>query len=598
MNTVTGLSKPDASGSKLVTQVGLIVVHGIGEQGRFEHLDRHVRGIIQGIRRAGARVSVEIMGSSAASFQAVQDTWQAGPYPAIRLIVRRPNCKCDLHINVHEVWWADVNERYSVMKQVRFWIWGLSIWSYPRRFRIKLPTAESMFPPRDENPKRKAFAVRARLFGIGCFFLMSSLTVGIGSVLLKRLLNLEPFDVVKTFANYISSVKLYNQPHRGGSGFSGSGADFLDTLGEPPRTSIRRRMIRTIADVALRNYDRWYILAHSQGSVVAFNALMEPAFGWTGYLDERRWLRLVAQGMAGVATTEPANMDASVPARALWAKSRAFVKRPMVFGKFHGLLTYGNPMEKFAAIWPASVPVCREAAFKPNTVWLNAYDPLDAVSGVMRSWPTADPAYCPRPQTVGYAAGSVLLWGHLKYLDCPDYAGTRLPAPNKLRLADGVARWLIDDDASAITKASGEKFFQIDSIRASTRRFSAWLQWLAFFAGATVLAAAIVPPVLSIIAKASILTMPSWLQADIRECLIWHWLHAAAKMSLFQRAAILVVLVAIATLVVGITFNIRSLLAPAMKEQCPIKFTGIESPKEAASVASRCGQPSEGPPRC
>ena len=55
-------------------------------------------------------------------------------------------------------------------------------------------------------------------------------------------------------------------------------------------------MIRTIADTALLNYDRWYVMAHSLGSVVAFNGLMETSYAWPGYLDRGRWADLVQNG--------------------------------------------------------------------------------------------------------------------------------------------------------------------------------------------------------------------------------------------------------------------------------------------------------------
>ena len=58
-------------------------------------------------------------------------------------------------------------------------------------------------------------------------------------------------------------------------------------------------MIRAIADVACNRYHRWYVLAHSQGTVVAFNGLMETAYAWPGYLDEDRWDRLKQARMAG-----------------------------------------------------------------------------------------------------------------------------------------------------------------------------------------------------------------------------------------------------------------------------------------------------------
>jgi hypothetical protein len=51
-------------------------------------------------------------------------------------------------------------------------------------------------------------------------------------------------------------------------------------------------MVRALVDVATANYDRWYILAHSLGTVVAFNGLMTHAHSFPNYLDERRWRRL------------------------------------------------------------------------------------------------------------------------------------------------------------------------------------------------------------------------------------------------------------------------------------------------------------------
>src|SRR5262249_54001204 len=116
-------------------------------------------------------------------------------------------------------------------------------------------------------------------------FLLSSFSVTLAVFLLKRL-NFGVWSPVNTFVNYLSAVRLYTQNRRSGGGP-------LDGLREPPRFTIRRRMVRAIVDVACSNYDRWYILAHSLGSVVAFNGLMTHAHSLPNYLDERRWRRLV-----------------------------------------------------------------------------------------------------------------------------------------------------------------------------------------------------------------------------------------------------------------------------------------------------------------
>lgn len=117
------------------------------------------------------------------------------------------------------------------------------------------------------------------------------------SFVLNRLFNLRHPALLRVPANYISAVKLYSQRRRFGPELIPEDEEFIDTVGEPPRVSIRHRMICAIADVAGNahtagnRYPRWYILAHSQGTVVAFNGLMETAYAWPGYLDERRWKR-------------------------------------------------------------------------------------------------------------------------------------------------------------------------------------------------------------------------------------------------------------------------------------------------------------------
>ena len=463
-----------------VQSVGVVVVHGIGEQGRFEHMDSQIRGLVQALRaRPGATVTIEINGSETAAFHATQSTWTTGPGGAIRIWLREAASTVCIH--VHEVWWADVNETYSVLKQVRFWFWGLAVWFYPAHSVGSVPTGGSVFPPRPGAGNNEQLIGRIQLFGVGCFFLLTSVTIGFVTILAKRLFNFSAPPLLRVFANYLSSVKLYVQRRR-------AGGDFLDAIGDPPRTSVRRRMIRTLADVACQNYERWYVLAHSQGAVVAFNGLMEPAFGWPGYLDKAGLDRLVAKGFAG-----PAAPGFQVPAQAgmvppwpVWAVPGSVVYRRRVFSRFRGLLTYGAPIEKFAAIWPARVPVCREPGFQPGARWLNVYDPIDPVSGVMRSWPTGAPDNLPPPETFGYKAHPLLLYGHIKYLTRP--AGPLYAAAPTL--ADGVAEWLVSDNPSLI--GTGSRFFAPTSTTARNRRVAAIGWYLLAFALAALLVGLVV----------------------------------------------------------------------------------------------------------
>ena len=203
-------------------------------------------------------------------------------------------------------------------------------------------------------------------------------------------------------------------------------------------------MIRTIAKVALANYDRWYIIAHSQGTVAAFNGLMETPYAWPGYFTREEWEEMRASGLCGDGIVPPLP-NPTMPRRPVWAGPDEVAYRARIFGRFRGLLTLGSPLEKFAAIWPARVPISRLPAFRENTVWINVLDPLDPVSGLLRAYRGHPTALCPPPQDVGYAAASILLLAHLRYL-------TRTA---RGYLSDGIVHWLLTGDSRHVTTGLG-----------------------------------------------------------------------------------------------------------------------------------------------
>jgi hypothetical protein len=57
-------------------RIGIIFVHGIGEQRRFEHLEAQLRPLIDAMRRRSSdlRMTIEIAGASASMLHADQDT--------------------------------------------------------------------------------------------------------------------------------------------------------------------------------------------------------------------------------------------------------------------------------------------------------------------------------------------------------------------------------------------------------------------------------------------------------------------------------------------------------------------------------------------
>jgi hypothetical protein len=475
-------------------RVGVVVVHGIGEQRRFEHIDGQVREIIAALEaQKDRRVTCEIVSAPDSAFHATSDSW-AGRSP-VRVYVHEADGS-QTQIEFHEVWWADINEPYSLMKQVRFWIWCLSVWLYPGKHASALSGASRVTPPVVAHPRLVEAWIRLRLFGVGFVAVLAAASIGLISFLAERILKLQPPAIIRTFVNYVAGVKLYNQQHRWGPGFSRKPLDFLDTMGEPPRVSIRRRMIRVLLGMAQANYDRWYVLAHSLGSLVAFNGLMETAYAWPGYLDSAAWSSATSSSppFAGPPATPPLFAPHSVatsPPRPVWVQDHDVIYRSRIFERLRGVLTFGSPLEKFAAIWPARVPISEEEAFRLRTEWINVYDPTDPVSGVLKSYNAANTNCCPTLRNYGFAAGSLLLLSHLRYL--------RATRKND-GLSDALAHWLLTDSSAKM--GQGADWFTPGSPRHHRRSMLAWLTWILAVILLLILGAITWPPVASVARKA------------------------------------------------------------------------------------------------
>jgi hypothetical protein len=469
-------------------RIGIIFVHGIGEQRRFEHLEAQLRPLIDAMRRRSSdlRMTIEIVGASASMLHADQDTWAAGTTAPVRAILR--DRSGEKHLYFHEVWWADVNEPYTFAKEWRFWAWGLAVWNVPNKLRSTLRGASAMIRPRFPHglTRRDELVARLKLFSVSNVFLMGAFTVGLAVYLARRLLGYSAPNVVRVFVNYLSAVKLYSQTERSDGGF-------LDAYRAPPRVSIRRRMIRTMVDVAAANYDRWYVFAHSLGSVVAFNGLMENSHALANYLDEERYKRLYGK-LVGPAQAQHVLGDTGdmVPPRPMWLADHDVVYREKVLENFRGLLTYGSPLDKFATIWPARVPInVREKFFRPDAEWINVYDPTDPVGASLEAFggPGAPlPTSVLQPQNYGYRAHWLLLFSHLCYL--------RVHKKRKRELSDAAIEWVLSGQKFSAHISPDTKPWFVKGSRTELQR-TRWarIMWIIIYVG-LVAAAALVLPIL------------------------------------------------------------------------------------------------------
>jgi hypothetical protein len=433
-----------------IERVGVIVVHGIGEQKAGDHLEAVVRVLAEALgARCHRRVSVQPLQKDRQPARARIDVAWRDKELQDRIS----------QLEFHEVQYADINEPNTVSKGVRFWLWGLSAWLTPRRYVISNDRTFQQTMATPEFPglhasKELSIGARAQLFLVGWVFLLIAVPMLVAEWIAKIVFRTTLPEWLRTIVAYLSSVRLYTQTRR-------SGVGMIEICNEPPRIAIRRRMTAVVADVALARYDRWYVLAHSQGSVVAFNGLMVSGRVWPNYLDDGRLNRLCRQGLAGrpnssdmptlAELTADTGFLPSVPVAR--TERDVVIHRSELFSRFRGFLSYGSPLDKFAAIWPPLVPINREAAVFPRDAeWINVWDPTDPVGASLDAFDAMEVlgkgvlpgiAGCQPlvPVNIPCRASPLLLLSHICYL-CGPFGGKRA-------LTDWLGDWLLDDGTNA-----------------------------------------------------------------------------------------------------------------------------------------------------
>jgi hypothetical protein len=210
------IKAPIQSLSKKGERVGVIVVHGIGDQKRGDHLEQVVRPLVEGfgdddVGRAGRRVTVHtpLVGDTPASVQ-IDVGWRD-----------RAGRAHLTEITVHEVHWADINEPNSIGKGLRFWLWGLSAWLSPGKFDVgennvfTRTMATPRFKGRDPT-KQLMLGDRISLFVVGWLFLLAAPPILVADFLAKKVFGTTLPASLQTIVSYVSAVKLYTQERRTG----------------------------------------------------------------------------------------------------------------------------------------------------------------------------------------------------------------------------------------------------------------------------------------------------------------------------------------------------------------------------------------------
>jgi hypothetical protein len=355
-------------------RIGILVVHGVGEQTRFEFLEAVAGNLFKALSQDPARKpQIQIRRGDRAPLHAPTESWRNTP-AIVSWWSEETQRWIDAHF--HEVTWADLDMPDSLSNWLRFVGWGLAMPG------IKLVDSTRTFQARQQHvclPIRlsvgQRFFVRGQLFGVSLLFFLVGISINMISWILRRLsIRFAPIEhALGIVYDYLGDVKLYQD--------WAIRDDGLEALGEKSRAAIQRRAVRALAtmagEVLHKRLDEYYLFAHSLGTVIAFNALMELGITLPNYFNEEEWAALPA------ALKTQAGYDAPVlqkPRRPYWLGKRDAIDRAALFAGFKGVLTMGSPLNKFAAMWPAIVPVNREALAHP-VPWINVADRQDIVAG-------------------------------------------------------------------------------------------------------------------------------------------------------------------------------------------------------------------------
>ncbi|MBC2776562.1 hypothetical protein [Parasphingopyxis marina] len=450
-------------------KVGLLFVHGIGQQERFEHLRTSVREYAELIKDAGA-YEVAVTDRTAGWKRAPGDTeyGENALAPMTVSVIARTKERAGgepfhIEIECHEVWWADLGGRETLSEKIAFWWWGLGQWSAPI-FRELDPTGTSHVETGDlrrgeidEDAKAKPgkgpltamprssagnflveVGVRARLSLAG----LCALFTLFSWALLKRLLGfLADAPSTTLIFQYIGDVRTYERR-------AAPNNSLASDPGQPLRVPIRRRMVAEMVGMATRGYARWYISAHSLGTVLAYNGITEIGHALPNYLSQAQWNALPApfKSGEGVGRRDESDLHLMMPARPAWLGPDEVVNRRRLFKGLHGLLTYGSPLDKFAAIWPrivASATDCIDGKppFRGYCRWINLNSANDPVSGKIDSF--SDPVLervLPALENYGTTHDALPGLSHIRYFRSRE----RSADTRRIRQRREIMHWLID----------------------------------------------------------------------------------------------------------------------------------------------------------
>jgi hypothetical protein len=398
-------------------RIGILVVHGVGEQKRFAHLEEIASQFYKALGADTGR-HIQIFPGDQAMRGAETGTWEESP---VRLRWKAPKSEekdKEIEASFWEVHWADLDMPPGFVNWLRLIGWVLGM-SGVRPFSHMPGTKESsalpnmMSPP--PQPNKLVWIVRIKLFFVSLLFFFLVLSIDLFYFVARRFSFQAAWlaEIRSIIYNYLGDVKLYQDRFDRED-------DAMETLGERTRVAIQRRMVRAMVrmatEVSEKRLEGYYIFAHSLGTVVAFNGLMQHELILPRYLNESEWNRL--PGTFKKTVENPDTRD-SRPCRPSWLDPGDAMNREQLLSGLRGFLTMGSPLDKFATLWPAIVPTnCNPIGV--TVPWINVADPQDIVAGsldlLQACGPSPNMGPLKQPQNIKWVGQKWFFWrAHTRY---------------------------------------------------------------------------------------------------------------------------------------------------------------------------------------
>ena len=388
-------------------RIGVLVVHGVGDQTCFEHLENiamhlwdalTVKGRLASLNdlpptRQETKPYVQIRRGTDIPYRAhIGTSWRE---PASSISWWSPKYQRWTEAVFDEIHWSDLKMPLTLGNWVTLIYWAMSIWAvrlfHTSRFH-KVGQHVNQAPERLTPPEQ--LKVRGKLFLTSILFILILSTIGVVFFVLSKFFQAHWIrGVYGLIYNYLGDVKLY-QDH-----FARKEPN-LEVIGEKSRVAIRRRMVRAMIQMAKAcqnsGLDRYYIVAHSLGTIVAYNALMDAEDILPNYLTYEEWTDPALKPFKTKVSPDIACTLPQEPRRPPWLPLGEGLSRSLLFEHLEGVLTVGSPLNKFAALWPAIVPINKfpiGSSTNRTIPWLNVADCQDIVGGSLTAFEKGIPPY-------------------------------------------------------------------------------------------------------------------------------------------------------------------------------------------------------------